>query len=45
MLTNIDYRVNKWGNNEWLQSWRNSIEKDDLIYFSENELTKVPFWK
>lgn len=31
-LANIDYRINKWGNNENLQSWRKSSETDKLIY-------------
>ena len=42
MLSNIDYRINKWGNHEWLQKWRNSINKDNLIYSSKNILKKTP---
>jgi transglutaminase-like putative cysteine protease len=31
-LANIDFRINKWGNNENLQTWRKSTETDKLIY-------------
>lgn len=31
-LANIDFRINKWGNNENLQTWRKSSETDRLIY-------------
>jgi hypothetical protein len=43
MLTNIDYRTDKWGDSEWLQKRRLLIKKDNLIYCSENKLKKTPF--
>lgn len=32
VFANIDYRIDKWGNNEMMQKWREYTENDILIY-------------
>lgn len=43
VLSNIDYRMEKWGHQERLQNWRDIVDQYQLIYCSELLLAKSPF--
>lgn len=41
-LLNIDYRIRKYGDAEWLQQWRKSIETSAYMYCSIEDARKAP---
>ncbi|WP_242663028.1 exonuclease V subunit alpha [Clostridium acetobutylicum] len=42
MIINVDFKVEKWGNNPWIQRKIEFINKNNLVYASDSELRKLP---
>jgi transglutaminase-like putative cysteine protease len=41
-LTNIDYRIEKWGSNESMKACKDAVQKDNIIYAGVDILKKAP---
>lgn len=42
-ISNIQYRLKKFGNNEWLQNWLVHTQKETINYITLSEFSKQPY--
>lgn len=41
-MANVDYRIQVWGDGEWLQEWKNEVQNENIIYSDISVLKTSP---
>ena len=41
-ILNIEYRIKKQGNSEWIQSWLKNTKESNILYMSPSDVLKKP---